>query len=111
MRHRIIGNDIIEYINTMHSSVENNVNPKIDDISLLLENTKWTGIGKNHFKDSYDSITFEMKKIPKVIDLYLKFLSIAMNKYENLTVELKKSFDELEEELYEGDVNERLHDS
>jgi len=112
MKKKIIGYDIVSYGNTLNNIIENDINPKIIEIDSLLNNVKWQGITKESFENKYNSVIFELKKIPKVLDLYNKILFQIMNNFEDMIYELRSDFEELEFELNQkGDFDGKKSNS
>ena len=107
MRQRIIGSNIIEYGEATYKMINEQIKPTISVMGTLLDDIEWQGNAKNSYFNYYKNIMFEVKKIPNVLEVYLKFLSSTMETYEDLMHDLKTSFDKLDDELAnEGDLNE-----
>lgn len=96
MRQRIIGTEIINYENSLDDTIEKNIIPRINEMQNVFNNIEWKGIGKDSFVNSYDEVLFELKKIPNVLKLYVKFLNSSMTDYEDLMTELKKQYDDFD---------------
>jgi hypothetical protein len=96
MRQRIIGTEIINYENSLDDTIEKNIIPRINEMQNVFNNIEWKGIGKDSFVNSYDEVLFELKKIPNVLKLYVKFLNSSMTDYEDLMMELKKQYDDFD---------------
>ena len=96
MRQRIIGTEIINYENSLDDTIEKNIIPRINEMQNVFNDIEWKGIGKDSFVNSYDEVLFELKKIPNVLKLYVKFLNSSMTDYEDLMMELKKQYDDFD---------------
>lgn len=99
MKCRVIGNDIVSYGIELNNTIENKINPCINNMATLLNDITWQGKSKDSFTSSYNNTVFEIKKIAKVLKIFNMFLNQTMDDYSELMQELKKTYDELENDI------------
>ena len=103
MRYIVKGQELQEYMNNVYKMLDNELLYTINEIRDLAKNTEWEGPSKSAFVNKYDSIIREIDKIPEAINLSNEYISGMLNNFDDTIDDVKKKFDNLNDEIEMGD--------
>ena len=94
MQYHVDFNSFEEYKNGLKKQVDNFRN-ELDIVRKLEDHLNWEGEAKTTALDLFGDKLYDLYTIPQILDLYIKFMDIALTDYQDGMEEIKKSFDEV----------------
>ena len=94
MKYHVDFNNLEECRNFIEKE-KNAFKDELDIITKAKKNVQWKGQAYNAFYNTFTNNMFDLYNIPKILELYIKFLDISLNDYQDGLKEIKKQFDEL----------------
>ena len=99
MKYKVNGKEIDNYTKNVNDLINYQFKGIINEMKTFMNNTKWNGPAKDAFNQKYDDVVKEISKIPYFVSLYTDFLYDTINNYGETLDELKKKFQEIDNEI------------
>ena len=99
MKYKLKTNELCDFNDYIEDIINNELNPKINKMDKVAKKALWNGVARDTFVERYDLTMRELKKIPKVLNVYLDFLDNVVTNYDDALSELQKKMKEIEEDL------------